>query len=70
MKCPICGSQTRVRHTHIAGECKTIERVCKQGHKLVYVYTFLCEPKKRGEGAYALAQAIKKGKKKVDAKVT
>lgn len=65
MKCPICQAATRVRHTHIIGDCKTVERVCQNGHKLTYVVTFLCEVRKRGDGAYALAQAIKKGKTKI-----
>ena len=65
MKCPLCNADTKVRHTHIAGECKTTERVCENGHKLTFVTTFLCEVKKRGDGAYAVAQAIRKGKTRV-----
>ena len=63
MQCPICEAQTRVTRTYEATlTSRTVERVCETGHKLVYKVDFVRESKKRGDGAYALAQELRKGR--------
>lgn len=62
MKCPVCNAKTKVTRTYfVSNTSRTTERVCKNGHTLVFQTIFVCEPTRRGEGAYALAQKLKKG---------
>jgi len=61
MECPICGADTQVVRTFLVdARSKTIERKCSNGHKLVYQLIFVREAKRRGDGAYALSQELKK----------
>lgn len=71
MKCPFCNAPTRVTHTYIAGDQKTTERRCNgpRRHKLTFVTAFVQEAKRRGEGAAALAEKIRKGIARVNVEI-
>ncbi len=70
MKCPICNAPTRVTHTYIAGDQRTTERRCENRHKLTYITAFVQEAKRRGQGAAALAEKIRKGIARVNVEET
>lgn len=63
MECPSCKGELRFLHSYEAGDAgRAIERECQScGRKHSFVELHFCEIDKRGTGAYALAQRLKRG---------
>lgn len=61
MECPKCGKNTKVVRCHTVNGQRVSERVCEDGHKLVFVTRFVHQIERRGQGAYATAKRIANG---------
>lgn len=63
MECPACKGELRFLHSYDAGHAgRTVERRCENcGRKHVFAEVLVGQVDKRGSGAYALAQRLRRG---------
>jgi hypothetical protein len=62
MKCKTCGGSLKISHTYQAGDhARTKRGVCKScGRAFTITEVIQCEATDHGNGAYAMAQKLKK----------